>query len=62
MTKEKNPKTKEKKNRKKFVRMVAPVYTFDPKILSEGSAKLRWAGRGAGDLIASAVRWKEKSP
>ncbi len=27
--------------------MVAPVYTFDPKILPEGSAKLRWAGRGA---------------
>jgi hypothetical protein len=24
---------------------------FDPKILSKGSAKLRWAGRKAGDLI-----------
>ena len=39
--------------------MVAPVYTFDPKILPEGSAKLQWAGGGAGDLI---VQWKEKSP
>ncbi len=28
--------------------MVSPVYTFDPKILPEGSAKLRWAGRGRG--------------
>jgi hypothetical protein len=36
--------------------MVTLVYTFDPKILPEG------AGRGAGDLIASAVQWKEKSP
>jgi hypothetical protein len=40
--------------------MVAPVYTFEPKILPEGSAKLRWVGRGAGDLIASVVQWKEK--
>ncbi len=47
LTKGKDPKTNEKKNRKYFVRMVAPVYTFDPKILPEGSAKLRWAGRGA---------------
>ena len=62
ITKGKDPKTKEKKNRKKLVRMVAPVYTFDLKILPEGSAKLRWAGRGAGDFIASAVQWKEKSP
>jgi hypothetical protein len=31
--------------------MVAPVHNFDPKTLPEGSAKLRWAGRGAGDLI-----------
>ncbi len=29
------------------MRMVAPVYTFDPKILPEGIAKLRWEGRGA---------------
>jgi hypothetical protein len=46
-TKGKDPKIKEKKNRKNFVRMVVPLYTFDPKILPEGSAKLRWAGRGA---------------
>ncbi len=26
--------------------MVAPVHNFDPKILLEGSSKLRWAGRG----------------
>jgi hypothetical protein len=26
--------------------MVAPVQNIDPKILPEGSAKLRWAGRG----------------
>jgi hypothetical protein len=31
--------------------MVAPVHNFHPKTLPEGSAKLRWAGRGAGDLI-----------
>jgi hypothetical protein len=36
---------------KKIGRMVAPIHNFDPKILPEGSAKLRWAGRGAGDLI-----------
>ncbi len=41
--------------------MVAPVYNFDTKILPEGSAKLRWVGRRAGDLIASAVQWKEKT-
>ena len=27
--------------------MVGPVHNFDPKILPEGSAKLRWARRGA---------------
>ncbi len=31
--------------------MVAPVHNIDPKILPEESAKLRWAGREAGDLI-----------
>jgi hypothetical protein len=37
--------------------MVAPVHNFDPKILPEGSAKLRWVGLGQGTLyfIASAV-------
>ena len=42
--------------------MVAPVYNFDPKILPEGSAKLRWAGRVAGDLIYHSLcgPWKEK--
>ena len=62
ITKGKDPKTKEKKNRKKLVRVVAPAYNFAPKILPEGSARLRWAGRGAWDLIVSAVQWKEKSP
>jgi hypothetical protein len=28
--------------------MVTPAHNFDPKILREGSAKLRWAGRGQG--------------
>ncbi len=60
ITKGKDSKTKQKKNRKKLVRMVAPVYTFDPKILPEGSAKLRWAGRGAGDLIAYGMRYSGK--
>ncbi len=45
ITKGIDPKTKEKINWKKLVRMVAPVYNFDPKILPEGSAKLRWVGR-----------------
>jgi hypothetical protein len=31
--------------------MVAPVHNIVPKILAEESAKLRWAGREAGDLI-----------
>jgi hypothetical protein len=31
--------------------MVAPVHNFDPKTLLEGSAKLRWVGRGAGGLL-----------
>ena len=31
--------------------MVAPEHNIDPKILPEESAKLRWAGREAGDLI-----------
>ena len=31
--------------------MVAPVHNFDPKILPEGSAKLRLAMRGQVDLI-----------
>jgi hypothetical protein len=37
--------------------MVASVYTFDPKTLPEGSAKLRWMGRGQ---VTSAVQWTEK--
>ena len=54
--KEKNKKKKRSKNYrkekpKKLGRMVAPVHNFHPKTLPEGSAKLRWAGRGAGDLI-----------
>ena len=44
----KDPKTIEKKNQKKLGRMVAPAHNFDPKILPEGSAKLRLAMRGAG--------------
>jgi hypothetical protein len=46
--KRKDPKTIEKKNQKKLVRKVAPVHNFDPKILLEGSAKLRLSMRGAG--------------
>ena len=60
----KDTKTLEKrKNRKKLGRMVAPVHNFDPKILPEESAKLRWAGLGRGTsyFIASVVLWKEKS-
>ncbi len=44
--------------------MVGPVHNFDPKILPEGSAKLRWAMRGGGaggpHFIASVFLWKEK--
>ncbi len=45
--------------------MVAPAHNFDPKILREGSAKLRWAG--PRDLIFHSlcslrvVQWSEKS-
>jgi hypothetical protein len=51
---EENNKKKRSKNyrkekpKKKLGRMVAPVHNFDPKILPEGSAKLRWAMWGAG--------------
>ena len=31
--------------------MVALVHNFDLKTLLEGSAKLRWVGRGAGGLL-----------
>jgi hypothetical protein len=43
--------------------MVAQVHNIDPKILLEGSEKLRWAGRGQGTsyFIASVVQWKEKA-
>jgi hypothetical protein len=41
-----------KKDKTKEVsRIVAPVHNFDTKISPEGSAKLRWGGRVAGDLI-----------
>ncbi len=36
--------------------MVGPVYTFDPKILTEGIAKLRWAGRGAEIYVFLGVK------
>ncbi len=52
----KRSKNYRKEKLKKLVRMVALVYTFDPKIWPEGTE------RGAGDLIVSAVQWKEKSP
>jgi hypothetical protein len=46
--KKKRSKNYRKEKPKKIRRMVAPVHNFDPKILPEGSAKLRWAMRGAG--------------
>ncbi len=51
-----------RKNRKKLGHMVALVH-FDPKILPNGSAKLRWVrqGQGTSYFIASVVPWKEKS-
>jgi hypothetical protein len=49
--KKKRSKTIEKKNKKKLGRMVAPVHNFDPKILPEGSAKLRLACGGQVYLI-----------
>ena len=54
--KRKDPKTIEKKNQKKLGRMVAPVHNFDPKILPEGSAKLRWAMREAGGPLWGGAR------
>jgi hypothetical protein len=58
--KEENNKSKNyiKKEKPKNIRvLVASVHNFDPKILPEGSAKLRWAGRGQGTsyFTASAV-------
>ena len=50
---------------KKLGRTIAPAHNFDPKILREGSAKLRWAG--PRDLIFHSlcslhvVQWSEKS-
>jgi hypothetical protein len=38
------------------------VHNFDPKILPEGSAKLRRVGQGASYFIASVVQLKEKKP
>jgi hypothetical protein len=35
---------RKKKKPKKLVRKVASVYNLTPKILPEGTAKLRWAG------------------
>jgi hypothetical protein len=46
--KKKRSKNYRKEKPKKLGRMVAPVHNFDPKILPEGSAKLRLAMRGAG--------------
>jgi hypothetical protein len=50
-------KNKKRKNRKNSGVWSQPVNNFDPKILLEGSAKLRWAGRGQGTshFIASSV-------
>ncbi len=50
--KEKNNKKKrsknylKRKNQKQLGRMVEQVHNFDPKLLPEGSAKLRCDGRG----------------
>jgi hypothetical protein len=51
--KKKRSKTIEKKSQKKIGRMMAQVYNFDPRLLPEGTAKLRWAMRGAGGLHIS---------
>jgi hypothetical protein len=48
----KRPKNyRNKKRKNELGRIFALVHNLTPKILPEGSAKLRWAGRGAGDLI-----------
>ena len=65
ITNRKYPKTIEKKKTEKLGRLVALVHNLTPKILPEGSAKLRWAGRGGRGtsyFIASVVQWIEKSP
>ncbi len=49
--KERSKNYRKKEKPKKLGRMVAPVHHFDPKILPERSANLRWAGRVAGALI-----------
>jgi hypothetical protein len=64
--KEENNKKKRSKKEKteKIGRMVASVHNLNPKILPEGLAKLRWAGRGAGDIIFHSL-WgpvKRKKP
>ena len=46
--KKKRSKNYRKDKPKNIGRMVAPIHKFDPKIVPEGSAKLRWAMRGAG--------------
>jgi hypothetical protein len=40
------------KKPKKLGHMVALLHNLTPKILPEGSAKLRWAGRGRGPHIS----------
>jgi hypothetical protein len=56
---------KKKEKPKKLGRTVAPAHNFYPKILREGSAKLRWAG--PRDLIFHSlcslhvIQWSEKS-
>jgi hypothetical protein len=53
ITNRKYPKTIEKRKTKKLGRLVALVHNLTPKILLEGSAKLRWAGRGGRGLPIS---------
>jgi hypothetical protein len=50
--KKKRSRNKKKEKPKKFERMVAPVYNFDPKILLEGSANLHGRGLGMGPHIS----------
>ena len=65
ITKEKIQTYIKKEKPKKLGRTVAPAHNFDPKILREGSAKLRWAG--PRDLIFHSlcslhvIQWSEKS-
>jgi hypothetical protein len=63
--KRKDPKTIEKKNKKKLGRMVAPVHNFDPQIIAGRISEAVMGGAGGrwtSYFMASVVLWKEKCP